>query len=182
MPLSRILTVCVLFVVPVSAPAADWKPAPSPLMTKWGKQVTPQNAWVLLFELANAGATNTGSVDPLDSLADFCAEHRLWLHADAAYGWPTVLTQEGRMLLKGIERADSIVVDPHKGFSVPFGTGVLLVARTESGWLPRGSFGCISSLRWRGSRAGLPAAGRPPGDLRRHPLPQRGRHHRQSGG
>ena len=81
--------------------------------------------------LANAGTTNTGSVDPLDSLADLCAERRLWLHVDAAYGWPMVLTEEGRRLLKGIERADSITLDPHKWFAQTFEAGGLLVRRGE---------------------------------------------------
>src|SRR5262249_33164713 len=44
--------------------------------------------------VANAGATNTGTVDPLAELADVCRRQRLWLHVDAAYGWPAVLTAE----------------------------------------------------------------------------------------
>jgi glutamate/tyrosine decarboxylase-like PLP-dependent enzyme len=81
--------------------------------------------------LANAGATNTGSVDPLPDLADLCAERGLWLHVDAAYGWPIVLTAEGRQTLRGIERADSITLDPHKWFAQPFEAGGLLVRRGE---------------------------------------------------
>ena len=77
--------------------------------------------------VANAGATNTGSIDPLAELADVCAERRLWLHADAAYGWPMSLLDEGRALLHGIERADSITLDPHKWFAQPFEAGCLLV-------------------------------------------------------
>ncbi len=77
--------------------------------------------------IANAGTTNTGSVDPLDALADFCGERRLWLHVDAAYGWPMALTGEGKTLLRGIERADSITLDPHKWFAQPFEAGCLLV-------------------------------------------------------
>ena len=46
--------------------------------------------------VANAGATNTGAVDPLRRLADLCAEQGLWFHIDAAYGWTAVLTPEGR--------------------------------------------------------------------------------------
>jgi aromatic-L-amino-acid decarboxylase len=80
---------------------------------------------------ATAGATNTGSVDPLPELADFCAERGLWLHVDAAYGWPIVLTAEGRRTLRGIERADSITLDPHKWFAQPFEAGGLLLRRGE---------------------------------------------------
>src|SRR5262249_40839248 len=58
--------------------------------------------------VANAGATNTGAVDPLRELADVCAREGLWLHVDAAYGWPAVLTAEGKTILDGIDRADSI--------------------------------------------------------------------------
>ena len=81
--------------------------------------------------LANAGTTNTGSVDPLPELADFCARRGLWLHVDAAYGWPVVLTAEGKALLHGLERADSITLDPHKWFAETFEAGGLLVRRGD---------------------------------------------------
>lgn len=77
--------------------------------------------------VANAGTTNTGSVDPLAALADVCAEERLWLHVDAAYGWTAVLTAEGRTLLDGIGRADSVTLDPHKWLAQTFEAGCLLV-------------------------------------------------------
>jgi glutamate/tyrosine decarboxylase-like PLP-dependent enzyme len=77
--------------------------------------------------VANAGATNTGVVDPLEALADLCREHRLWLHVDAAYGWPAVLTPEGNQLLAGIDRADSLTLDPHKWFGQVFEAGCVLV-------------------------------------------------------
>jgi glutamate/tyrosine decarboxylase-like PLP-dependent enzyme len=76
---------------------------------------------------ANAGATNTGAVDPLEELADLSRHHRLWLHVDAAYGWPAVLIPEGRAALKGIDRADSITLDPHKWFGQTFETGCILI-------------------------------------------------------
>ena len=77
--------------------------------------------------VGNAGTTNTGAVDDLETLADFCARERLWLHVDAAYGGFFLLTAEGRRVLKGIERSDSVVLDPHKGLFLPYGTGSLLV-------------------------------------------------------
>lgn len=80
--------------------------------------------WVVV---ANAGATNTGTVDPLAALADVCREHRLWLHADAAYGWAAALKAEGKAMLSGIDRADSITLDPHKWFGQTFEAGVVLV-------------------------------------------------------
>src|SRR5438132_1892002 len=77
--------------------------------------------------VANAGATNTGVVDPLGELAGLCSEQRLWLHVDAAYGWPAVLVPEERAALAGIEAADSITLDPHKWFGQPFEAGCVLV-------------------------------------------------------
>lgn len=76
---------------------------------------------------ANAGATNTGAVDPLHALADFCVRERVWMHVDAAYGGFAVLTDKGRELLAGLERADSIAMDPHKWLFQPFEAGCLLV-------------------------------------------------------
>jgi glutamate/tyrosine decarboxylase-like PLP-dependent enzyme len=63
----------------------------------------------------------------LAALADVCTEHRMWLHVDAAYGWPAVLVPQGRMALDGIDRADSITLDPHKWFGQTFEAGCLLV-------------------------------------------------------
>jgi aromatic-L-amino-acid decarboxylase len=76
---------------------------------------------------ASAGTTNTGSVDPLDAIADVCAGARLWMHVDAAYGAFAALTPAGARQLSGIERADSVTLDPHKWLFVPFECGCLLV-------------------------------------------------------
>jgi aromatic-L-amino-acid decarboxylase len=77
--------------------------------------------------IAAAGTTNTGAVDPLGPLADLCARRGLWLHVDAAYGGAFVLCEEGKRRLAGLERADSLTFDPHKGMFLPYGTGCLLV-------------------------------------------------------
>ena len=82
--------------------------------------------------VANAGTTNTGAIDPLGEIAELCARERLWLHVDGAYGAAFQLTERGRQRLRGIERADSITLDPHKGFFLPFGTGCLLVRDTAA--------------------------------------------------
>jgi aromatic-L-amino-acid decarboxylase len=66
-------------------------------------------------------------VDDLQALADLARGEGLWLHAEAAYGGFFLLTGEGRRRMAGIERADSIVLDPHKGLFLPYGTGALLV-------------------------------------------------------
>ncbi len=76
--------------------------------------------------VANAGSTNTGAVDPISEVADFTLEQNLWLHADAAYGGFSMLSERGRHLLRGIDRADSITLDPHKWLYVPFEAGCLL--------------------------------------------------------
>jgi len=79
--------------------------------------------------IANAGTTSTGAVDPLAAMADFCATEGLWLHADAAYGGAAVLCPEGREALKGLERVDSLALDPHKWLFQPAGSGCVLVRR-----------------------------------------------------
>src|SRR5262245_27844141 len=76
---------------------------------------------------ASAGSTSTGAVDPLQDLADICAAERLWLHVDAAYGGFAVLTAKGRAALAGIERADSVTLDPHKWFFQPMECGSVLI-------------------------------------------------------
>ena len=77
--------------------------------------------------VGTAGTTDTGAVDPLAALADVAAEENLWYHVDGAYGGAFVLVPELRAKLAGIERADSVVVDPHKGLFLPYGTGAVLV-------------------------------------------------------
>ncbi len=74
-----------------------------------------------------AGTTNTGAVDPLDGLAEFCQAQGLWFHLDAAYGGPAASTKVARKLFQGLERADSIVVNPHKWLYVPAEAACILV-------------------------------------------------------
>jgi glutamate/tyrosine decarboxylase-like PLP-dependent enzyme len=77
--------------------------------------------------VANGGSTSTGAVDPLPGFADVCRDHGVWLHVDAAYGGFAALTPRGRAALHGIERADSLTLDPHKWLFQPFEAGCLLV-------------------------------------------------------
>jgi aromatic-L-amino-acid decarboxylase len=77
--------------------------------------------------VASAGTVDTGVVDPIGALLDVVRTEDLWLHVDAAYGGFFQLTERGRALFAGIERADSITLDPHKGMFLPYGTGCLLV-------------------------------------------------------
>jgi len=76
--------------------------------------------------VASAGTTNTGAIDDVPAIADLCGRESLWLHVDAAYGAFAALTARGPELLQGIERADSVVLDPHKWLYVPFECGCLL--------------------------------------------------------
>ena len=77
--------------------------------------------------VASAGTTNTGAIDPIDEIADVARDEGLWLHVDGAYGGFFRLTERGRERFRGIERADSITLDPHKGMFLPYGTGALVV-------------------------------------------------------
>ncbi len=76
--------------------------------------------------VATAGTTDTGTIDPLNDIATIAAQQKLWFHVDAAYGGFFILTSK-KNLFKGIERADSIIVDPHKGLFLPYGVGAVLV-------------------------------------------------------
>lgn len=77
--------------------------------------------------IATAGTTNTGTVDPLSELSKICKKENLWFHIDGAYGGAAILAKNGKQLLKGIEKADSLTVDPHKWFFQPYEMGCLLV-------------------------------------------------------
>ncbi len=77
--------------------------------------------------VASAGTTNTGAVDDLQAIASLAAAERLGFHVDAAYGGSFLMTERGKAALQGIERADSIVLDPHKGLFLPYGNGALVV-------------------------------------------------------
>lgn len=83
-----------------------------------------RHPWLII---GSAGTTNTGSVDPLDAIADVAAANDLWFHVDGAYGAFFALCDEGRQILRGMERSDSIVMDPHKTLFLPYGTGAVLV-------------------------------------------------------
>lgn len=79
--------------------------------------------------VAVAGTTNTGAVDNISGLAAVCREHGMWLHVDGAYGGAFALTERGKVLLAGLNEADSVTIDPHKGLFMPYGIGALLVKR-----------------------------------------------------
>ena len=81
--------------------------------------------------VGTAGTTDTGTVDPLDSIADIAAKNKMWFHVDAAYGGFFILTSK-KDILKGIEKADSLIVDPHKGMFLPYGLGAVLIKNEKA--------------------------------------------------
>lgn len=85
-----------------------------------------------LLIVGSAGTTDTGVVDPLDEIADVAERHGIWFHVDAAYGGFFLLVDEMRPLFRGIERSDSVAVDPHKSLFVPYGSGAVLVKHTRA--------------------------------------------------
>lgn len=81
--------------------------------------------------IAVAGTTNSGAVDDLEAVAEICQRHDLWYHVDAAYGGPAAKVEGVSELFNGIEKADSVVVNPHKWMYVPFEAGGVLVKEPE---------------------------------------------------
>ena len=82
--------------------------------------------------VATAGTTNSGTIDDLATLANICRRHRLWLHVDGAYGAAAIFSDRHRDLVRGIELADSITIDPHKWLAMPFAAGVVLTSHPQS--------------------------------------------------
>ncbi len=89
-------------------------------------QALGRKAWLVA---ASAGSTDTGAVDPVPDIAGVARRHGLWFHLDAAYGGFFLLCEEGREVLGDISAADSIIMDPHKGLGLPYGTGAVLVRK-----------------------------------------------------
>ena len=82
--------------------------------------------------VATVGTTSTASVDPVADIAAVCATHGVWLHVDAAYGGAIGVLPEGRAMMEGVERADSVVVNPHKWLFVPLDFSALFVRDREA--------------------------------------------------
>ncbi|WP_425155085.1 pyridoxal phosphate-dependent decarboxylase family protein [Candidatus Palauibacter sp.] len=82
--------------------------------------------------LGSAGTADTGAIDPLSRIAEVCEREGLWFHVDAAYGGFFALVEACQPLLAGMKRADSLVLDPHKGMFLPYGTGAVLIRDGEA--------------------------------------------------
>lgn len=81
--------------------------------------------------VATAGTTNSGTVDDMVAISAICRRHDLWLHVDGAYGASVIFSDQHRDLVRGIELADSLTIDPHKWLAVPFSAGVFLTCHPE---------------------------------------------------
>lgn len=81
--------------------------------------------------IATTGTTNTGAVDDVAALAEICRRYDLWLHVDGAYGGSAIFSDQHRILLRGIEHADSITIDPHKWMAMPLASGVILTRHPD---------------------------------------------------
>jgi len=89
------------------------------------------DGWIPFCVVATAGTTSSTSIDPIPSIADICEREGLWLHVDAAYGGSAAILPEMRWVLEGSERADSLVMNPHKGLFVPFDLSVLYCRKMD---------------------------------------------------
>jgi len=112
-----------------------------------------ENGHVPLMIIGNAGTTNTGSIDPLDKLADIAAEFNMWFHVDGAYGLPARRLPELAASFKGVERADSVIVNPHKWMYVPFEASCVLLKEipTAIHFSPDYLFTENPGVRWESS-------------------------------
>ncbi|HXG65494.1 MAG TPA: pyridoxal-dependent decarboxylase [Blastocatellia bacterium] len=87
--------------------------------------------WLPFCAVATVGTTSTSSIDPVPQIAEICQREGLWLHVDAAYGGPAAIVPEYRWILEGSERADSLVVNPHKWLFVPVDLSILYCKRMD---------------------------------------------------
>jgi len=82
--------------------------------------------------IASAGTTDTGAIDPLEEIGVIAKQHKLWYHIDGAYGGFFILDKTKKSLFQGIDLADSLVIDPHKGLFLPYGLGAVLIKDKEA--------------------------------------------------
>lgn len=90
-------------------------------------QIDANSGIIPIAVIANAGTTDTGTIDPLRDIAEITAEHQIWLHVDGAYGLPGILDTRIHHLYDGLSLADSLIIDPHKWLGAPVGIGATYV-------------------------------------------------------
>jgi glutamate/tyrosine decarboxylase-like PLP-dependent enzyme len=91
-----------------------------------------QNGLIPFLVVGSAGSTDVGAMDPLDRIGDIAEKHKLWFHVDAAYGGFFILVHELKSIFKGIEKSDSLAIDPHKGLFLSYGLGAVLVKNVKA--------------------------------------------------
>ena len=104
------------------------KPVASPA---WAFAFCGKFRWIRLTACGRTCSTDTGAIDPLNAIADVAEAHELWLHVDAAYGGMFALCAPGKQALAGMERSDSLALDPSKGLFMPCGSGAVLVKQSR---------------------------------------------------
>ena len=102
-----------------------------PVMLARAVEEDRSQGWLPFCVVATLGTTSTTSIDPVPQIADVCEQEKLWLHVDAAYGGSASIVPEMKWMLEGVERADSLVVNPHKWLFVPMDLSVLYCRRIE---------------------------------------------------
>ncbi len=90
-----------------------------------------KNGWLPFCVVATVGTTSTTSVDPVNKIADICEKENLWLHVDAAHAGVAAIVPEMRFIFEGVERADSLVVNPHKWMFTPVDLSVLFTRKPK---------------------------------------------------
>lgn len=90
------------------------------------------NGFFPFLIIASAGTTDTGAIDPLDKIGGICAKHNFWFHVDAAYGGFFRLVASQKAKFNGIEKADSVTIDPHKGLFLSYGLGAVIIKDIEA--------------------------------------------------
>ena len=90
------------------------------------------NGLIPFLVIGSAGTTDTGAIDPLNDIASVCAQSKLWFHIDAAYGGFFMLVDSQREKFSGIEKADSVTIDPHKGLFLSYGSGAVIIRDVEA--------------------------------------------------
>ena len=117
--------------IPTLGPAHHFKIDPSALE----RQIAADRiaGRVPIYLSACSGSTMLAAYDDFNELADICERESIWLHGDGAWGGASLLIPDGKDRLKGVERTDSFVLDPHKGLYEPYGLGVALVKNQQ--WL-----------------------------------------------
>lgn len=118
---------CIVHNIPLDAQyRMDVKELQKQLINDKAKKLNP------FLVIANAGSTDVGAIDPLLEIGAIRMQENIWLHIDAAYGGFFILTEYGKKRLKGIEHADSVILDPHKSLFLPYGSGMVLVKNVKT--------------------------------------------------